>query len=181
MESNVQMTIDKNKVVAFSYVLTDESSNELERSTSEDPMVYLHGHRNMMAGVEEALAGKQEGDALNVTLPPERAYGLVKENATQRVPIKHLLTKHKKYKPGMAVKVNTQQGAQDVVIKKVGRFNVDVDTNHPLAGKTVTFKINILKVFKHSCLINTKLFFNKLFCNNTTILFHYFNNINSFS
>ena len=146
MESNVQMTIDKNKVVAFSYVLTDESSNELERSTSEDPMVYLHGHRNMMAGVEEALAGKQEGDALNVTLPPERAYGLVKENATQRVPIKHLLTKHKKYKPGMAVKVDTQQGAQDVVIKKVGRFNVDVDTNHPLAGKTVTFKINILKV-----------------------------------
>ena len=94
MESNVQMTIEKNKVVAFSYVLTDESSNELERSTSEDPMVYLHGHRNMMAGVEEALAGKQEGDALNVTLPPERAYGLVKENATQRVPIKHLLTKH---------------------------------------------------------------------------------------
>ena len=46
----------------------------------------------------------------------------------------------------MAVKVNTQQGAQDVVIKKVGRFNVDVDTNHPLAGKTVTFEINILKV-----------------------------------
>ena len=45
----------------------------------------------------------------------------------------------------MAVKVNTQQGAQDVVIKKVGRFNVDVDTNHPLAGKTVTFEINILK------------------------------------
>ena len=43
MESDVQMTIDKNKVVAFSYVLTDESSNELERSTSEDPMVYLHG------------------------------------------------------------------------------------------------------------------------------------------
>ena len=140
------MIIDKNKVVAFSYVLNDENSNELVRSTPEDPMVYLYGYRNMMAGVEEALAGRQEGDAVNVTLPPERAYGLVKENATQRVPIKHLLTIHKKYKPGMAVKVNTQQGAQDVVIKKVGRFNVDVDTNHPLAGKTVTFEINILKV-----------------------------------
>ncbi len=140
------MIIDKNKVVAFSYVLNDDNNNELERSTPEDPMVYLHGHRNMMAGGEEALAGKQMGDTLSVTLPPERAYGLVKENASQRVPIKHLLTKHKKYKPGMAVKVNTKQGAQDVVITKVGRFNVDVDTNHPLAGKTVTFEIDILKV-----------------------------------
>jgi len=140
------MIIEKNKVVAFNYVLTDENDNELERSTSDDPMVYLHGHLNLMAGVEEALAGKSEGDSLSVTLPPERAYGLIKEDAQQRVPIKHLVTKHKKYKPGMAVKVNTQQGPQDVVIIKVGRFNVDVDTNHPLAGKTVTFAIDILKV-----------------------------------
>jgi len=140
------MTIKKNKVVAFNYVLKDEQNQELERSSLDDPMVYIHGHRNMMQGVEEALEGKEAGDSLNVTLPPERAYGLVKDNANQRIPIKHLLTKHKKYKPGMAVKVNTQEGEKDVVITKVGRFNVDVDTNHPLAGKTVTFEINVLKV-----------------------------------
>ena len=140
------MMIKQNKVVAFDYVLKDEQDQELERSTVEDPMVYLHGHRNMMQGVEEALEGKQAGDSLNVTLPPERAYGLVKDNASQRIPIKHLLTKHKKYKTGMGVKVNTQEGAKDVVITKVGRFNVDVDTNHPLAGKTITFEINIQKV-----------------------------------
>jgi FKBP-type peptidyl-prolyl cis-trans isomerase SlyD len=140
------MTIKQNKVVAFTYILKDEQGEELEQSTADDPMVYLHGHRNMMQGVEEALAGKQEGDSLSVTLPPERAYGLVKDNAGQRIPIKHLVTKHKKYKQGMAVKVNTQEGPKDVVIIKVGRFNVDVDTNHPLAGKTVTFDIDVLKV-----------------------------------
>jgi len=43
----------------------------------------------------------------------------------------------------MAVKVNTDQGMRDVVVVKVGRFNVDVDTNHPLAGKTITFDISI--------------------------------------
>jgi len=140
------MPIKQNMVVAFSYILKDEQGHELEQSTEADPMVYLHGHRNMMQGVEEALTGKDEGDELSVTLPPERAYGLVKDDAGQRIPIKHLLTKHKKYKPGMAVKVNTRDGTKDVVITKVGRFNVDVDTNHPLAGKTVTFDIKILKV-----------------------------------
>ena len=95
-------------------ILKDEQGHELEQSTEADPMVYLHGHRNMMQGVEEALTGKDEGDELSVTLPPERAYGLVKDDAGQRIPIKHLLTKHKKYKPGMAVKVNTRDGTKDV-------------------------------------------------------------------
>jgi len=118
----------------------------LERNAEDGPMVYLHGHRNMMPGVEEALSGKTEGESLSVTLAPEKAYGLRKENSQQRVPIKHLLTKHKKYKAGMAVKVNTADGTKDVVILKVGRFNVDVDNNHPLAGKTITFDIEIKKV-----------------------------------
>lgn len=61
----------------------------------------------------------------------------------QRVPIKHLLTREKRLRPGMAVKVNTKDGPRDVVITKVGKFNVDVDTNHPLAGKTVTFNIEV--------------------------------------
>ena len=140
------MIIEKDKVVAFSYILKDDKGVELERSGKGEPMVYLHGHRNVMQGLEDKLKGTSEGDHLNVTLPPEKAYGLRKENQEQRIPIKHLLTKHKKYKPGMAVKVNTDNGHRDVVIIKVGRFNVDVDNNHPLAGKTILFEIDVEKI-----------------------------------
>ena len=59
---------------------------------------------------------------------------------------KHLLTKKKKYTAGMAVKVNTRDGARDAVVIKAGKFNVDIDMNHPLAGKTVTFDITIEEV-----------------------------------
>lgn len=135
------MPIAANKVVVFNYVLTDETGEELERST--EPMVYLHGAGNIIRGLEEALIGHDAGETVSVTLPPERAYGLVKENAVQRVPIKHLLTKAKKYKPGQIVAVNTQEGQKNAVVVKVGRFNLDLDMNHPFAGKTLTFDVSI--------------------------------------
>lgn len=135
------MPIAANKVVAFNYVLTDETGEELERST--EPMVYLHGAGNIIRGLEEALNGHDAGETVSVTLPPERAYGLVKENAIQRVPIKHLLTRSKKYKPGQIVAVNTQEGQKNAVVVKVGRFNLDLDMNHPFAGKTLTFDVSI--------------------------------------
>jgi FKBP-type peptidyl-prolyl cis-trans isomerase SlyD len=106
-------------------------------------MVYLHGAGNIIRGLEEALIGHDAGETVSVTLPPERAYGLVKENAIQRVPIKHLLTRSKKYKPGQIVAVNTQEGQKNAVVVKVGRFNLDLDMNHPFAGKTLTFDVSI--------------------------------------
>ena len=143
-ENTSTKTIEKDKVVAFTYVLKDENSEVLEQSAADDPMVYLHGgYRNLLPRLEEALAGTRVGGDVTVTLPPEHAYGMRRDDAIQRVPIKHLLTKSKRYKAGMAVKVNTSDGPRDVVIAKVGKFNVDVDMNHPLAGKTVTFEINI--------------------------------------
>ncbi len=135
--------IEKGKVIHFSYVLNDAEGRETERSEAGSPMKYLHGYRNLMPGLEEALAGKEDQAEVTVTLPPERAYGLRKDNAEQRVPIKHLLTKKKKYQPGDAVKINTKDGARDAVVIKAGKFNVDIDFNHPLAGKTVTFNVKV--------------------------------------
>ena len=138
------MPIEKNKVVAFHYSLTNEDGSEVETTVNDEPMIYLHGgYRNLLPRLEEQLAGKDKGDKVTVTLPPEHAYGLRRNDSMQRIPIKHLLTKHKRYRAGMTVKVNTKEGPRDVVIVKVGKFNVDVDTNHPLAGMTVTFNIAI--------------------------------------
>ncbi len=138
------MQISKDHVVAFHYRLKDESGEEVESSFADEPMVYLHGgYRNLLPKLEEALEGLAPGDEKSVTLAPRDAYGMRNESEPLRVPIKHLLTKHKRYRPGMAVKVNTKDGPRDVLIVKVGKFNVDVDTNHPLAGRTVTFEVMI--------------------------------------
>ena len=139
--------IAKDKVVAFHYVLRNESGEEIENSHGDEPMVYLHGgYRNLLPKLEDALEGREPGDKFDVTLPPEHAYGLRLADAQQRVPIKHLLTRSKRYRPGMVVKVNTSDGPRDVIIVKVGKFNVDVDTNHPLAGITLTFDVEIIDI-----------------------------------
>jgi FKBP-type peptidyl-prolyl cis-trans isomerase SlyD len=108
-------------------------------------MAALVGHRNILPGLEESFIDREVGDNFTVTLPPERAYGLRQEGAQQRVPIKHLLNKGR-LKPGQQVLINTEQGRRHATLLKVGRFNVDVDTNHPLAGKTLTFDVTVLDV-----------------------------------
>lgn len=141
------MKIEKNTVAAFHYRLLDEEGVELESSDKNEAMaVLIGGYGNVLPAIEEALMGKEAGEHFSITLAPERAYGLKKEDAIQRVPIKHLLKPKKKLKAGQNVKVNTQQGTRDATVVKVGKFNVDIDTNHPLAGKIVEFNIEVVEV-----------------------------------
>jgi len=99
-----------------------------------------------MPSLEIALEGKSEGDELEVTLEPKDAYGEKQSNKQQRVPIKHLLNPPKHLRPGLTVQINTQSGPKPATIIKAGKFNVDLDTNHPLAGLTLCFKISIVNV-----------------------------------
>ena len=139
------MNIENKKVVRFHYTLTDDTGRELESSRESKPMSYLHGAHNIIPGLEKALAGKSVGDRLTVTLPPAEAYGERVENRIQRIPAK-LFKDAKKLRPGQPVSLQTRQGNVQAVIVKVGRFNIDVDSNHPLAGKTLTFDVEILDV-----------------------------------
>lgn len=137
------MQIAKDTVVSLFYVLSDSEGAELEQNREQIPLAYLHGHQNILPALEEALTGLAAGDSKTVTLPPERAYGSRRENTVQRVPIKHLLSKHKRLPPGTLVKVQTEKGAADGTVVKSGKFMVDVDFNHPFAGKTLRFDVTI--------------------------------------
>lgn len=108
-------------------------------------MAYLHGANNLFAKMENEMQGKTAGDILVVTLAPEDAYGLRLDNSIQRISRKHIVSKGK-LSPGMNITVNTDQGHRQVVVSKAGKFVVDVDTNHPMAGKTLTFEIEIIDV-----------------------------------
>jgi FKBP-type peptidyl-prolyl cis-trans isomerase SlyD len=138
-------------VIQFHYRLTDENGALLEDSNGNDPIAFLQGKGNIIPGLEKAIQDKSEGDSFTVTIAPEDGYGQRTNNELQRIPIKHILgdadKKLKKtLKPGMVVSVETDHGPRHVTIVKLGKFNADVDTNHPLAGKTLTFDVTIVSV-----------------------------------
>ncbi len=143
------MLVELNKVVTFHYRLSEPGQAVIEDSYESQPLVYLHGQHGMLVGLTEAMTGKQAGDKFTVTLPPDKAYGLRREDAVQRVSIKHVANPSNRkinYKPGMTVQVNTNQGPRDVTVVKAGLKNIDVDTNHPLAGRTLSFEIEVIDV-----------------------------------
>ena len=84
------MNIQKDCVVSFHYRLQNDQGELIEDSHDGDPNLYLHGHGNVMIGLEQALAGKQAGDSFQVTLEPHLAYGIRQPDKQQRVPIKYL-------------------------------------------------------------------------------------------
>lgn len=140
------MQITKDTVVVFHYVLTERGSSFREDSRSEEPVAYLHGHDNILSGLEGALVGKAAGDAVSVTLSPEQAYGAINPQLQQRISIKHLKFNGNKLKAGDIAWVETQDGPRQVTVVKPGKFMAEVDTNHPLAGKTLTFAMEVVSV-----------------------------------
>lgn len=137
--------IAKDCVVQFSYVLKDDVGNILESSKVAGPTTYLHGHGGMLPSLEKELSGLGSGTEFSVTL--SQPYGPTHQDSTQRIPLKHLRAK-KKPEPGSIVVVQGKQGPRQVTVVKVGKYSVDIDTNHPFAGMDLTFDINVLEVRK---------------------------------
>jgi len=143
------MLIERDRVVTFHYRLSGAGGGVIEETHGAEPMVYLHGHHGVLKALEEALAGKGPGDRLAVTLPPEQAYGLRDEAARQRISKSHVAGAAGKkiaYRPGMVINVNTREGLRPVTVVKAGLTTLDVDINHPLAGETLTFDVEIVDV-----------------------------------
>jgi FKBP-type peptidyl-prolyl cis-trans isomerase SlyD len=136
------MIAEKDKVVTFHYTLTNAAGEQMETSTDKVPMVYLHGANNIIPGLEKAMEGHAIADKFKVTVEPENAYGVRIESHTQRIPIKRLKDV-KNLAVGQILSLRTEKGPVQVTIMKVGRFNVDVDGNHPLAGQQLTFDVEI--------------------------------------
>ena len=138
------MQIAEKTVVQFHYDLSD-ANGPIESSREHDPVLYLHGQTGLIDGLVEAMEGHSAGETFTVTIPPEKAYGGVRENALHKVQAKRLQGA-KKWTPGMVAILQTEQGPRQVVVVKPGLSQVVVDTNHPLAGRELTFNVEILDV-----------------------------------
>jgi FKBP-type peptidyl-prolyl cis-trans isomerase SlyD len=139
------MQVENGAVVTFYYTLSDSNGKTIETNRESEPAVYLHGAGNIVPKLEAAFAGKKSGDQFEVALAAGDAYGEPKADSIQRVPAKYL--KHAgKLRPGQAVQLNTEDGTTLVTVVKVGKFSVDVDTNHPLAGQALHYAIEVVDV-----------------------------------
>ena len=138
------MKIEDNSVVRFHYTVSEPGHGQIESSREIEPLSVLIGHGNIIAGLESAMRGREAGESFEVTVAPGEAYGDRREGLVQRVPRKHF--KGAKLTPGMQVMLPTDQGQRAMTVKKVGISVVDVDLNHPMAGKTLSFDVQILDV-----------------------------------
>jgi len=140
------MQIAHNHVITLHYQLKDDNQEILDKTYGDDkPLVYLHGHRQMIRGFEAAVKGAVVGEKRDFIVMPAEGYGLRNVNNTQRIPTKYL--KHEgKLRAGQTINVNTDNGVKPGTIIKVGKFNADVDMNHPLAGKNLHFAVEIVDI-----------------------------------
>ena len=139
------MTIQKNSVVTINYTLRDDTGGLIESSEGQEPLTYLHGQGNIIPGLESSLEGKSAGESISVSVPPEDAYGVWEESNILNIP-KEQFSGVDDIKAGMQFSVNSNEGEQIVTVTKVEGETVIVDTNHPLAGKTLNFDVTVVGI-----------------------------------
>jgi len=143
------MKIEKDRVVRFHYSVNERAAHEsgeapIESSKDRDPLAILFGHGNIIPGLENAMMDKEAGATFNVDVKAADAYGERREGLSQRVPKKHF--GNTKLAPGQQVVLQTNFGPRAVTVQKVGMSVVDVDLNHPMAGKDLHFDVEIVDV-----------------------------------
>ncbi len=136
------MKITNDSVVSFHFTLS-VNGTAVESSFESEPLVYLHGRNAIVPGLEEALVDLVKGDKLNVTLPPEKAYGVRNENLVQKLPRDQF---PKDVEVGMQFQVDGPQGPMVLTVSDVSDEEVTIDANPELAGQTLNFDIEVMDV-----------------------------------
>lgn len=138
------MQITDNAAVLFHYTLTNSGGEQLDSSHGEEPLSYLHGAGNIIPGLEDALKGKVAGDSFSVTIAPEQAYGEIDENMIQVVSKK--MFDDMDIEIGMQFHADVSHGSGIITISEINGDDVTVDGNHPLAGETLIFDVEVVDV-----------------------------------
>ena len=139
------MPITKNSVVAFAYTLSDDDGEVMDSASVQEPLVYLHGHSQLIPGMENALSGREVGDHFSVVLPPQEAYGVYDENLAGAVP-RSAFQGVDEVEVGMQFQMEFPGGLRVVTVSDVSDQHVTVDGNHPLAGETLHFDIKVVSI-----------------------------------
>jgi len=139
------MQVTKHKVAVINYVLKDNEGNTIDQS-SDGNFAYIQGTQSIIPGLENAMEGKQPGDELDVSIPPEDAYGERNLENIQTVS-REMFPPDVEVKTGMQFQAQTAEGAPVILtVTAVDGDQVTVDGNHPLAGKQLNFSVEVVDV-----------------------------------
>ncbi|ALP52873.1 peptidylprolyl isomerase [Candidatus Tenderia electrophaga] len=139
------MQLATNKVATIAYTLKDEQGTLIDQADKNQPFAFILGVGNIIPGLENALEGKTAGDQVSVTIEPAEAYGERDDNLKQTLS-KEMFEGVDEVKPGMQFHAQTNQGMSVVTVTEVEGEDVTIDGNHPLAGVTLNFDVDVLEV-----------------------------------
>ena len=136
--------VGPDQVVSIEYHLTDEQGNLIDTSDGGEPLVYLHGHGQIIPGLEKALEGKPEGHKAKVVIPPADGYG---ESDPELVFTEPKSTFEFEVEVGQILEASDEEGeTYEYQVIGVDDEGIKLDGNHPLAGKTLTFDVTVVSV-----------------------------------
>ncbi|MCG7560435.1 peptidylprolyl isomerase [Pseudoalteromonas sp. McH1-42] len=138
------MKIAPNTVVKMHYAVLDNDDNSIDNTFDDEPLEFIVGTGYLISGLEEALMSKQAGDKLSVSVEPQNGYGERHDNLMQAVP--KSMFEDMEVEVGMQFRATTDDGEQTVIVIGIEGDDVIVDGNHPLAGITLNFDVEILEV-----------------------------------
>jgi FKBP-type peptidyl-prolyl cis-trans isomerase SlyD len=139
------LTVQDNHVITLNYQLKNQEQQLIDSSDRDGPIVYLHGAKDILPGIEKAVLGLEVGGKAQVSIPPEEAYGDFDKTKIQEVP-RSAFAGMDKVEVGMHVQEETPQGPVVVTVTEVTDEVVTVDANHPLAGQTLHFDLEVAGV-----------------------------------
>ncbi len=140
------MRIADDCVVTLAYTLRDDAGEELDSATAADPFAFVHGRHSVIPGLEKALTGRGAGDTLDLTIAPADAYGEHSPARVQVVP-RDRFPADIDIEPGMQFHASDEHGGRMAVrVAEVNEDGVVIDANHPLAGQTLHFAVEVLDV-----------------------------------
>lgn len=139
-------SIQQGSVVSLTYTLTDPSGEEIDRAVSSEPFVYLHGYGQIVPGLENALAGLSGGAKKQVVIQPKDAYGDVEPQLRTAVR-REQLPQDAQIEVGMRFMAEQEEGESIMfTVVELENDTVHLDGNHPLAGVTLHFDVEVLDV-----------------------------------
>ena len=140
------MLIANQHVVAIDYTLSNDAGEVIDSSAGAEPLVYLHGAGNIIAGLEKALLGKAVGDELDVSIEPEEAYGEYSAELITNLG-REMFEGVDELEVGMQFHATPPDGGMQIVtIRDIDGDQVTIDGNHPLAGQQLNFKVKVVSI-----------------------------------
>lgn len=134
-----------NTVVTMHYTLTDDGGNVIDSSAGAEPLSYLHGHGNIVPGLERALDGKESGHKSKQTISPSDGYGDKNPDLIFEAPRENF-PPDMKLEEGVRVNADGPNGPVTFIVVKLTEKGTLLDANHPLAGQALHFDIELVEV-----------------------------------